>query len=55
MQLKIRIEPHDIWVGVYWYRCWEAEWKAFEWDVYVCPLPMLCLHFTWVGKRKEAK
>jgi len=38
--VTIRIEPRDVWVGVFWDR------RADGLHVYVCPLPCLVVH--WV-------
>lgn len=48
---RIKFEPRDLWVGVYWNRPPAAPLRAFHerraLDVYICPLPTLLLelHF----------
>lgn len=45
--LKIKFEPRDIWVGVYWTtlhrsKQWKVKPPVNNWlDVYICCVPML--------------
>lgn len=38
--LSVRIEPRDLWVGLFWTR------KVFATHFYVCPLPCVVVHWT---------
>ena len=45
-------DPHDLWIGVYRKRFWEAG--ALRLRLYVLPLPMVGLIFEWTtyGRRE---
>ena len=44
--IELKFVPQDIWVGVYWKR--DVFYEDAAWDVYVCLVPMLPIHFSWV-------
>jgi len=45
--MKIKFEPRDLWVGVYWNK-WECMAGKYI-DIYICILPMfpICIHLSW--------
>lgn len=43
MSFKMKIEPRDAWVGLFWDR------RADGLHVYVCPVPFVVLHWTLRG------
>jgi hypothetical protein len=46
--LELLFEPRDLWVGVYWTRPPQVNWKHAV-DVYVCVLPCLPLKIMLRG------
>lgn len=61
MRVRLEFKKEDCWVGVFWKV--SETWAADELDdplddttvpmvdVWVCLLPMLPIHITWIGKR----
>lgn len=47
VQVWLHFEPRDFWVGVFWDR------DEYVNEVYVCPLPMLCIRFLWMVTKSE--
>ena len=47
MKARIEFEPHDLWVGVYWRRYYIRGWDLWQYQVYICLLPMFPLHLQF--------
>ena len=47
VELRIKFEPRDLWIGAYWnlVRSIESDYRRL--DIYLCLLPMLVLHFRF--------
>lgn len=45
-EIKFKLEPRDIWVGVFWDRHAIGGVRIF--DVYICVLPCLPIRLRWV-------
>lgn len=49
--VKLKFEPRDLWVGVYWdfeRYIWNPDQTEHWWlDVYVCLIPTLPLRLGW--------
>lgn len=45
MNIRVKFEPRDLWIGVYW-KTYNEGWSKML-NVYICILPMLpiCLTF----------
>jgi hypothetical protein len=46
MRFEVLFEPRDLWVGVFWD-------LSRGLDVYVCPVPTLCLHWYRRGSGRQ--
>lgn len=48
-EVKLKFEPRDIWVGIYWNLSRSIESAYRKLDVYICVVPMLPirLRFEW--------
>lgn len=63
MRVRIRFEPRDCWIGVFWrWTCPVHDAEAIEpgglrykkvWDVYICLVPMLPVHIHWEVVRER--
>ena len=46
LTVRVKFDPHDLWVGTYWRRTGEGlPW--YRWAVYVCLVPMFPIRVTW--------
>lgn len=45
MTARIELQPHDLWIGVFWkrYRL-AATWR---YDLWLCIVPVLPVHLRW--------
>ena len=57
MNIELKFEPRDIWIGVYWNYRRSIESRARWLDVYICLLPMLPIHieFAWGWKHRDGE
>lgn len=46
LELRVRWEPRDLWVGVFWDRD-RLPFGGWILDVYLCVVPTLPLHVRW--------
>jgi hypothetical protein len=46
-EIKLKFEPRDVWVGVYWDKVRSIESAYTRLDVYVCIVPMLPVRLRW--------
>ena len=48
--MKIKFEPRDLWVGVYW-NIDRHDLAYQSLNIYICIIPMfpICLQFPWAG------
>ena len=55
MEIKVKFEPRDIWVGVFWDLTRSIESSYRRLDVYVCVVPMIPirLRFEWGWKNRK--
>ena len=47
--IHLEFKPQDLWIGVFWKRTRCAGPHQFL-DIWVCLLPMVPIHFGWVGR-----
>lgn len=55
--VRLKWEPRDLWIGVYWTREWGGWWDnpvRDGWSAYICILPCLPIHIRWGGIDWEA-
>jgi hypothetical protein len=51
MCVEVKLEPRDLWVGLFWDRR-PDPWGVRRLEVWVCPLPGLVIHvYFWPGRR----
>lgn len=50
--VKVKFEPRDLWVGLFWKVWRDKEDHQDVYDFYICPLPTLLIHihndYRWV-------
>jgi hypothetical protein len=49
--MEVKIEPRDMWVGVYWTRVDQHEAWLYRLRVYVCLIP--CVVIIWESKQRS--
>lgn len=50
MNIRVKFEPRDLWIGVYWNVTHRDLLPSPLWwriDVYICLVPCLPIHFRW--------
>lgn len=45
LRLRLEFKPADLWIGAFLKR--EPLLGATFWDLWICVLPMLPIHFAW--------
>jgi hypothetical protein len=56
MSVRLRFEPRDLWVGVFWRRTYSVRGAGpsgitTTTEVFICLVPMLPLHITHTRER----
>jgi hypothetical protein len=51
-ELRVKFEPRDVWVGVYWNMAQSVESAYKRLDLFICIVPLLPVHlrFEWGWK-----
>lgn len=55
VNIRLKFEPRDIWIGVYWNYRRSVESRSRWLDVYICILPLVPIHIaiTWGWKLRH--
>lgn len=51
LEVRVRLEPRDLWVGVFWDREPLPIFGGSVVSVYVCFLPCIPIRLSWLSRR----
>lgn len=54
LNVQLEWKPQDLWIGIFWRRdpyAVEQPLAFRRYDIWLCLLPCLPLHFTWYRER----
>ena len=54
LTLRLEFKPQDCWIGVFWRTTPKANWMQ-RIDVWICVVPMLPMHISWLRRMAEAR
>ncbi len=57
MRLEIKLEPRDLWIGLFWDKRenWRTDGVSDDLHLYLCLIPMIVIHIVISKERPEVE